>query len=50
MCLLVAVACFILSFISQALASTSMHPALAAWLPIMVFGPLSAILMENVKT
>ncbi len=50
MCLLVAVSCFILSFISQALAASSMYPALAAWLPIMVFGPLSAILMENVKT
>jgi lipopolysaccharide export system permease protein len=50
MCLMVAVSCFILSFISQTLASSSLHPALAAWLPIMVFGPLSAILLENVKT
>jgi lipopolysaccharide export system permease protein len=50
MCLMVAIGCFILAFVSQTMAASSQYPALAAWLPIMVFGPLAAILMENVKT
>jgi len=50
MCLVVAISCFILAFISQTLSVNSPQPALAAWLPIMVFGPVAAVLMENVKT
>jgi len=50
MCLLVAILCFMLGFVSGNVASTTSHPALAAWLPIMVFGPVAAILMENIKT
>jgi lipopolysaccharide export system permease protein len=50
LCLLAAISCFMLSFVSQAMASSVDYPALAAWLPIFVYGPLAAILMENVKT
>jgi lipopolysaccharide export system permease protein len=50
MCLLVAIGCFMLAFVSQTLASSTQYPAFAAWLPILVFGPLAAVLMENVKT
>ncbi|MFA5863634.1 MAG: LptF/LptG family permease [Phycisphaerae bacterium] len=50
LCLLAAISCFVVSFISQTMAGASPHPAFAAWLPIMVFGPLAAVLMENVKT
>lgn len=50
MCLAVALSCFVLAFVSQALAASAAYPALAAWLPIIVFGPLAVILMENVKT
>jgi lipopolysaccharide export system permease protein len=50
LCLLVAISCFLVTFISQSLAASTSHPALAVWLPIMIFGPLAAILMENVKT
>jgi len=50
MCLLLGIMCFMLAFVSQTVASTMSSPALAAWLPIMVFGPVAAILMENIKT
>lgn len=50
MCLFLAIVCFLFAFISHNLASTTAHPALAAWLPLMVFGPVSANLMANIKT
>lgn len=50
LCLLVAIGCFMMAFVSQTLASSTEYPALAAWLPILVFGPVAAVLMENVKT
>lgn len=49
-CLLLTILCFMLAFVSQMVAGTTQSPALAAWLPIMVFGPVAAILMENIKT
>jgi lipopolysaccharide export system permease protein len=49
-CLLAAISCFLLSFVSQAMASSVDYPALAAWLPILVYGPVAAVLMENIKT
>lgn len=50
LCLLVAIGCFLMAFVSQTLASSTAYPAFAAWLPILVFGPVAAVLMENVKT
>jgi len=50
MCLLVAITCFMLSFVSQTLAASTNHIALVAWLPIFIFFPLSVLLLENVKT
>jgi len=50
LCMLASVSCFLVSFVSQNLAGTSSHPALAAWLPIMLFGPVAVVLMEGVKT
>jgi len=49
-CLLAAISCFLISFVAQTMASSVNCPALAAWLPILIFGPLAAILMENIKT
>ncbi len=49
-CLLVTISCFMMAFVSQNIAGTSAHPALAAWMPILIFGPLAALLMDNVKT
>jgi lipopolysaccharide export system permease protein len=42
---------FLLSFIGQQLVGTGdFSPALPAWLPIFLFGPLAVVLLENVKT
>jgi lipopolysaccharide export system permease protein len=53
-------AAFLITFVGQqmmgaSLASTDLpawltSPALPAWLPILFFGPIAALLMENVKT
>jgi len=31
-------------------AGIEQYPALPAWLPIFLFGPLTVVLLENVKT
>jgi lipopolysaccharide export system permease protein len=49
-CLLTTISCFLISFVAQTMASSVDYPALAAWLPILIFGPIAAILMENIKT
>jgi lipopolysaccharide export LptBFGC system permease protein LptF len=42
---------FLVTFIGQQLVgSAAVSPALPAWLPIFLFGPVAALLMENVKT
>ena len=50
MCLLLAISCFMLSFICHNLAASVDFPALLAWLPIIIFGPIAAMLIENIKT
>ena len=50
LCLLLAILCFMLTFVSQNLASTSAYPAFTAWLPIVVFVPVATYLFQNVKT
>lgn len=42
---------FLIAFAGQQLVgSLSVSPALPAWLPIFIFGPLSVVLLDNVKT
>jgi len=41
---------FIFSFICQNLIYSSSLPALSAWLPIIVFGPLVVLLLDSIKT
>lgn len=44
-------AAFLITFIGQQLVGAgSFSPALPAWLPIFIFGPISALLLDNVKT
>ena len=50
MCLLVTISCFAVSFICHNLSASTDYAALAAWLPIMIFGPVAAVLIEGVKT
>jgi len=41
---------FVFSFISQNLIYSSSLPALSAWLPIIVFGPLVVVLLDSIRT
>ncbi len=44
-------AAFIISFMGQQLVGAiDVSPALPAWLPIFVFGPVAVVLLDNVKT
>jgi lipopolysaccharide export system permease protein len=49
-CLVACGTCFILAFITQNIVQSDRMPALPAWLPIMVFGPVAAIFLDRVKT
>lgn len=50
--LILCASAFLVTFIGQQLvgATGSFSPALPAWLPIFIFGPISALLLDNVKT
>ena len=48
--LLVVVAAFGLSFVSQQLGGVQLRPLLAAWLPIIILGPLAVLIVDSVKT
>ena len=42
---------FLVTFAGQQLVGTlDVNPALPAWLPIFIFGPLAVLLLDNVKT
>ncbi len=41
---------FVLTFVMQNLPSTTLHPALPAWLPLMIFGPVAVALLDRIKT
>ncbi|MBI4580265.1 MAG: hypothetical protein HY718_11220, partial [Planctomycetes bacterium] len=47
----VCTAAFLVTFVGQQLVGAgSFSPALPAWLPIFIFGPVAALLLDNVKT
>jgi lipopolysaccharide export system permease protein len=41
---------FVFSFVSQNLVYAASYPALPAWLPVIVFGPVAVVLLDSVKT
>ncbi len=41
---------FIFSFVSQNLIYTPSYPALPAWLPIIIFGPIVVLFLDSLKT
>lgn len=49
-CLLTCGACFILTFITQNIVQLDQFPALPAWLPLMIFGPVAVICLDRVQT
>ena len=50
MCLLVTGLCFTVAFLGQHVISLPAYPALPAWLPIMVFGPVAVWFLDSVRT
>ncbi|MCG3179562.1 MAG: hypothetical protein BIFFINMI_01900 [Phycisphaerae bacterium] len=52
-CVLVAGACFVLSFVCQQISGDATRPywaIIAAWLPVILFGPLAILMFDSVKT
>lgn len=47
LCLLTVMSCFIFIYLCKNL---DMAPSLRAWLPLMVFGPISAVTVDSIKT
>jgi lipopolysaccharide export LptBFGC system permease protein LptF len=50
LCLVVLLACFGFSFLCHYVVVYDKSPALPAWLPILVFGPVAVLLWDAVKT
>ena len=42
--------CFVFNFIAQNLVSESLNPALPAWTPLILFGPVAVVLLDRIKT
>jgi len=49
-CLLNCGLAFVVNFLAANLAGNSVYPALPAWVPIMVFAPLSVVYLDSIKT
>ncbi len=51
-CLAVCGLCYVLTFICQSvdLGALGMSPALPAWLPVLIFGPIAVLFMDSIKT
>ena len=48
--LLVIVGAFALSFACQQLGTQHLAPLMAAWLPVILFGPAAVLMLDSVKT
>ena len=48
--LLIIVGAFALSFTCQQLGSQQLAPLMAAWLPVILFGPAAVLMLDSVKT
>ncbi len=42
--------CFATTFIAVNMVTSDAHPELPAWLPVIVFGPIAAVLLDSVQT
>lgn len=51
-CLAVCGLCYVLTFVCQSvdLGVLGMSPALPAWLPVLIFGPIAVLFMDSIKT
>jgi lipopolysaccharide export system permease protein len=49
-CLLACGVCYVATFICQNVELTRLGPALPAWLPVLIFGPLAVVMLDGIKT
>jgi lipopolysaccharide export system permease protein len=42
--------CFATTFVAVNMVTSDAHPELPAWLPVIVFGPIAAVLLDSVQT
>ena len=49
-CLLVCGACFLVAFITQSMGMAGHLSALPAWIPVILFTPIAAILLDRIRT
>ncbi len=42
--------CFVFSFAAQNALGTTVNPALPAWMPLIIFGPVAVALLDRIKT
>ncbi len=52
-CLLACGACYAATFVCQSVDLTTLgldNPALPAWLPVLIFGPLAVVMIDGIKT
>lgn len=50
LCLLVVGACYMCVFMARYMGGYGLDPVLSAWFPILLFGPIAAVMLESVKT
>ncbi len=48
--LLVCGSCFLVAFVSQSIGSPTHLSALPAWLPVIIFAPITAVLFDRIRT
>lgn len=51
-CLVVCASCYVFTFLCQSvdLTALGLDPALPAWLPVILFGPMAVYLLDSIKT
>jgi len=42
--------CFVINFVAQNLVSATVDPALPAWIPLILFGPVAVVLLDRIRT
>lgn len=49
-CLLICGICYVFNFFCQSIDMSMVNPALPAWAPVLVFGPIAVVLLDGIKT
>ena len=49
-CTIISGIIFISTFVIFQMGGTQLNPLLAAWLPVLIFGPFAAVMLDTIKT